>query len=75
MKQWLAIFLVAALPMAAWASTDEAWQAFRATVAQSCRALVTVAYSNGQNRMICVHHKATVKAELTAPFADAAVAD
>lgn len=34
-------------------------------------ALVTV----GRDRMICVHDKATGKAELTAPFADAAVVE
>lgn len=37
-------------------------------------ALVTVTYETGQDRMICIHHKATGKGELTAPFADAALA-
>ena len=35
-------------------------------------ALVTVGYAEGQDRMICIYDKATAKAELAAPFVDAA---
>ena len=40
MKQGLAAILVAALPMTAQASSEEAWEAFRSDVDRSCRALV-----------------------------------
>jgi hypothetical protein len=35
-------------------------------------ALVTVGYAERKDRMICIYDKATAKAELTAPFVDAA---
>lgn len=97
MKQGFAAIGLAVLPVMAGASSDEAWDAFRTAVAQSCRALVeapasatvtvevnpfgsesygaalvTVGYEEGQDRMICIYDKASGKAELTAPFADAA---
>ncbi|MCZ0961814.1 hypothetical protein [Paracoccus benzoatiresistens] len=99
MKQQLAAILISVLPVAAWSSSDEAWEEFRAAVDQSCRALieapagvdiavavnpfgsesygaalVTIGNEDGQDRMICIHDKATGKAELTAPFPDAAAA-
>lgn len=42
MKQALAgLFLI--LPLAAWGSSDEAWEEFRASVEESCRSLVEAA--------------------------------
>lgn len=42
MKQALAgLFLI--LPLAAWGSSDEAWDDFRASVEESCRSLVQTA--------------------------------
>lgn len=40
MKQGLAAIGLAVLPVMAWPSSDEAWDAFRTAVAQSCRVLV-----------------------------------
>ena len=35
-------------------------------------ALVTVTQDEGEDRMVCIHDKVSGRAELTAPFADAA---
>lgn len=97
MKKGLAVILVALLPATTSASSDEAWEDFRAAVEQSCRALVqaptdatvaievnpfgsesygaalvTVGTKEGKDRMVCIYGKDSGKAELTAPFADAA---
>ncbi|MTD98706.1 hypothetical protein GIY56_00205 [Paracoccus sp. YIM 132242] len=97
MKQGLAATALAVLPAFATASSDDAWDAFRATVDTACRtalaaladstvtvevnpfgsesygaALVSVARATGTDRMICILDKQTGRAEITAPFTDAA---
>ena len=40
MKHWLAAPALAVLPALAWASTEDAWDSFRASVQAACEALV-----------------------------------
>lgn len=40
MRRWLAAAALAVLPALAWASTEDAWDSFRASVQTACEALV-----------------------------------